>query len=86
MAAGGRVAVAARPRTAFARLDRARPLPPDSAAFRLRFATTTQADIVQAIPGVQRVDGYTVAYSARDMTEACQLIRGMYQYISAQRP
>jgi D-amino peptidase len=58
------------------------PTLPPSAAFRIRFASTTQADIVEAIPGVRRVDGYTVEYPARDMTEAYKLIRLMYKYIT----
>ena len=48
----------------------------------MRFATTTRADILQAIPGMRRVDGFTVAYTARDMVEAYQLIRLMYKYVS----
>jgi D-amino peptidase len=49
---------------------------------RMRFATTTRADIVQAIPGMTRVDGFTVEYRASDMDEAYRLIRLMYKYIS----
>ncbi len=49
---------------------------------RMRFATTTRADIVQAIPGMGRVDGYTIEYTATDMVEAYELIRLMYKYIS----
>jgi D-aminopeptidase len=48
----------------------------------MRFATTTRADIVQAIPGMGRVDGYTIEYTATDMVEAYELIRLMYKYIS----
>jgi D-aminopeptidase len=48
----------------------------------MRFATTTRADIVQAIPGMNRVDGFTVEYRASDMGEAYRLIRLMYKYIS----
>ena len=48
----------------------------------MRFATTTRADILQAIPGMRRVNGFTVAYTARDMVEAYQLIRLMYKYVS----
>jgi len=49
---------------------------------KMRFATTTRASILQAIPGMQRVDGFTVAYTAADMVEAYKLIRVMYKYIS----
>ncbi len=49
---------------------------------RLRFASTTRPDILQAIPGLIRVDGYTVEYEAENMDEAYRLIRLMYKYIS----
>ena len=49
---------------------------------RIRFATTTRADILQSIPGVSRIDGITVAYEAQTMTEAYKLIRLMYKFVS----
>ncbi len=49
---------------------------------RARFASTTRADILQAVPGMRRVDGYTVEYQAADMPEAYRLIRLMYRYVS----
>ncbi|HAK55567.1 MAG: M55 family metallopeptidase [Vicinamibacterales bacterium] len=49
---------------------------------RMRSASTTRADILQAIPDMRRVDGTTVEYDARDMTEAYALIRLMYRYVS----
>lgn len=49
---------------------------------KMRFASTTRADILQAIPGMTRVDGFTVGYPAKDMKEAYKLIRLMYKYIS----
>ncbi len=48
----------------------------------MRFASTTRADILQAIPGMQRVDGYSVQYEAQSMDQAYRLIRLMYKYIS----
>ena len=48
---------------------------------RIRFATTTRADILQSIPGVSRIDGMTVAYEAQTMTEAYKLIRLMYKFV-----
>lgn len=48
---------------------------------RMRFATTTHADVLQAIPGMSRVDGFTVAYTAASMDEAYRLIRLMYKYV-----
>ena len=49
---------------------------------QMRFATTTRADVLQAIPDMRRVDGFTVAYTADDADQAYQLIRLMYKYIS----
>ena len=49
---------------------------------RMRSATTTRADILQAIPDMRRVDGTTVEYEARTMSEAYQLIRLMYKYVT----
>ena len=49
---------------------------------RMRFASTTRPDILQAVPGMKRIDGYTVEYDADTMDEAYRLIRLMYKYIS----
>ena len=49
---------------------------------RMRSASTTRADILQAIPDMRRIDGTTVEYDARNMTEAYKLIRLMYRYVS----
>jgi len=49
---------------------------------RMRFASTTHVDILTAIPGVTKVDGFTVAYTARNADEAYRLIRLMYRFIS----
>ncbi len=48
---------------------------------KMRFATTTRVDVLQAIPGMSRIDGFTVAYTAKDMIEANKLIRLMYKYV-----
>lgn len=70
-------------REAMAELGSARPVDvQDPVTVRARFATTTRADILEAVPGMRRVDGYSVEYSASDMTEAYKLIRLMYKYIS----
>lgn len=64
-------------------LPNATPLPvTEPVVFRIRFASTTRADILQAIPGVRRVDGTTVEYDARTTGEAYGLIRLMYKYVS----
>ena len=63
-------------------LPNATPLPvTEPVVFRIRFASTTRADILQAIPGVRRVDGTTVEYDARTTGEAYGLIRLMYKYV-----
>ena len=49
---------------------------------RMRFASTTHVDILLSIPGVSKVDGYTVEYTARSADEAYRLIRLMYRFIS----
>ncbi|UCD24334.1 MAG: M55 family metallopeptidase [Gemmatimonadota bacterium] len=68
---------------ALANLSAASPLvTQDPVTVRMRFATTTRPDILQAVPGMRRVDGYTVEYDAADMVEAYKLIRLMYKYIS----
>jgi D-amino peptidase len=68
---------------AMADLSSARPLSVgESVTIRMKFASTTRADILQAVPGMRRVDGTTVEYQARGMDEAYKLIRLMYKYIS----
>ncbi len=49
---------------------------------RLRLADTTIPQILTAIPGVTQVDGYTVTFTAEDMTRAYRLIRLMYRYVA----
>lgn len=50
--------------------------------FKIKLDTPTRADIAMGIPGMKRVDGFTVSYQAKDMTEAYKLIRIIYKYIS----
>lgn len=49
---------------------------------RLRLADHTLPQLLEAIPGVTRVDGYTVSFTAPTMTAAYRLIRLMYRYVS----
>jgi len=49
---------------------------------RMRFDETTRADIVEAIPGVRRLDGTAIEYPARTMREAYAMVRLMYRYIN----
>jgi D-amino peptidase len=68
---------------ALADLSSARPLAvSEPVTIRMRFATTTRADILQAVPGMRRVDGTTVEIEARTVVEAYKLVRLMYKYIS----
>jgi D-amino peptidase len=48
---------------------------------RMRFSSTTHVDILQSIPGMTKVDGFTVAYTARNADEAYRLIRLMYRFV-----
>jgi D-amino peptidase len=49
---------------------------------RMRFDSTTRVDVLQSVPGMKKVDGFTVAYDARDADEAYRLIRLMYRFIT----
>ena len=60
-----------------------RPLTPDApVTVRARFATTTRADILEAVPGMRRIDGTSVEIEAESMDAAYRLIRLMYKYIA----
>ena len=48
---------------------------------RLRFADVTTPQILEAIPGVRRTDGYTVAFTAPTMADAYRLIRLVYKFV-----
>ena len=50
---------------------------------RMRFASTTHVDVLQSIPGMSKIDGFTIRYVARSMDEAYRLIRLMYRFVSA---
>ncbi len=49
---------------------------------RLRFADITVPQILEAVPGVRQVDGYTVEFTSPDMAAAYRLIRLMYRFVS----
>jgi D-amino peptidase len=49
---------------------------------RLRLSDITLTQLMEAIPGVKQLDGYTVEFTAPGMREAYRLIRLMYRYIS----
>lgn len=50
--------------------------------FKIKVDTPTRADVAMSIPGMKRVDGYTVSYQAKNMEEAYKLIRVIYKYLS----
>lgn len=53
----------------------------DPVEVRMRFASTTHVDILMSIPGMSKVDGFTVAYTATSADEAYRLIRLMYRFV-----
>lgn len=55
----------------------------DPVRIRMRFTSPTHVEVLQAIPGMSKVDGYTVAYTARDADEAYRLIRLMYRFVQS---
>lgn len=50
--------------------------------FVLKVDEPSRADVAMGIPGVKRVDGYTISYVAKDMNEAYSLIRIIYKYLN----
>jgi D-aminopeptidase len=64
-------------RGAYAPLDLGAPV-----TIRMRFASTTHVDVLQSIPGMSKVDGFTVAYTATNADEAYRLIRLMYRFVT----
>lgn len=48
---------------------------------RVRFATTIHVDILMSIPGMTKVDGFTVEYTATNADQAYRLIRLMYRFV-----
>ena len=48
---------------------------------RLRFSDVTTPQVLEAIPGVRRTDGYTVTFTAPTMADAYRLIRFMYKFV-----
>jgi D-amino peptidase len=47
----------------------------------MRFASTTHVDVLMSIPGMEKIDGFTVGYTADDVDEAYRLIRLMYRFV-----
>jgi D-amino peptidase len=49
---------------------------------RLQLADVTTPQILEAIPGVKQVDGFTVEFTAPTMAHAYRLIRLMYRFVT----
>jgi len=49
---------------------------------RIRFADVTRPQIMEAVPGVRQVDGYTVEFTAGSMGDAYRLIRLLYRFVT----
>ncbi|UCC26720.1 MAG: M55 family metallopeptidase [Gemmatimonadales bacterium] len=78
-----RAELAARAGEALRSLPEARPLEVrQPVVTRIRFASTTRPYLLEAIPGVIRVDGSTVEFRSESMGEAYQMIRLAYRFIS----
>lgn len=75
--------LAAATRAALASMDRAQPWRvPAPVEVRMRFEDVTRSQILEAIPGVRQIDGYTVTFTASNMADAYRLIRLMYRFVS----
>lgn len=48
---------------------------------RMRFESTTHVEILQSIPGMSKIDGYTAVYTSTDADQAYRLIRLMYRFV-----
>lgn len=49
----------------------------------MRFSSTTHVDVLMSIPGMEKVDGFTVGYTADDADQAYRLIRLMYRFVQS---
>ena len=50
--------------------------------FKIKLDSPTRADVAMGIPGMKRIDGYTISYNAKNVDEAYRLIRIVYKYLS----
>lgn len=75
--------LAAATRTALASIGSATPWRIEAPVeVRIRFADITRSQILEAIPGVRQIDGYTIAFTAANMADAYRLIRLMYRFVA----
>lgn len=49
----------------------------------MRFSSTTHVDVLMSIPGMEKVDGFTVGYTAENADQAYRLIRLMYRFVQS---
>jgi len=69
-------------KAALKEIKKAKPLTQEPIEFKIKVDAPTRADVAMSIPGMTRVDGYTVSYQAKNMEEAYKLIRVIYKYLS----
>jgi D-amino peptidase len=72
----------AQTKVALKEIKKAKPIAQEPIEFRLKVDVPTRADVAMSIPGMKRIDGYTVSYQAKNMEEAYKLIRVIYKYLS----
>jgi D-amino peptidase len=72
----------AQTKAALKELKRTKPLTTETIEFKIKVDTPTRADVAMSIPGMKRIDGYTVSYQAKNMEEAYKLIRVIYKYLA----
>jgi D-amino peptidase len=66
-----------------ARLGTARPMRVSTPVkVKLQLSDVTTPQILQAIPGVRQVEGYSVEFTSETVADAYRLIRLMYRFIS----
>ena len=69
-------------KAALKEIKKAKPLTQEPIEFKVKVDVPTRADVAMSIPGMKRVDGYTVSYQAKNMEQAYKLIRVIYKYLS----
>lgn len=55
---------------------------PTPVQVRIQFADVTRPQIMEAVPGVRQVDGYTIEFTAENMGDAYRLIRLLYRFVT----
>jgi D-amino peptidase len=72
----------AQTKEALKEIKKVKPLTQEPIEFKLKVDIPTRADVAMSIPGMKRVDGYTISYQAKNMEEAYKLIRVIYKYLA----